>query len=188
MDQLWAPWRMAYLESGATAAGGCFLCALGRGGIDAPPAAAGDRSAGHPPHAAAPDDALDIVIWRGVRVYALLNAYPYANGHVMVAPYAHEGALDALDDPTAAELMAATRLIIRALRQAYQPQGFNVGANLGVAAGAGFGDHVHLHIVPRWGGDTNFMTTTGQARVIPEALADTAERLRAAVAVIAGEA
>ena len=148
---------MAYLTGDEAASPGCFLCTLGT-----------------PPPAAAPD----LVVWRGERVYALLNAYPYANGHVMVAPYAHEGDLLALDEATAQALMGGVRRVLAALRQAYNPPGFNVGANLGQVAGAGFGDHLHIHIVPRWGGDTNFMTTTAATRVIPEALADTAARLR----------
>jgi ATP adenylyltransferase len=159
MQQLWAPWRMTYL-TGETRSEGCFLCALGAG-----------------PAAEAPD----LVVWRGRRVYALLNAFPYANGHVMVAPYEHEGDLAALDDEAAGELMAGIRRVIRALRLTYQPQAFNVGANLGPAAGAGYGDHVHVHVVPRWSNDTNFMTATAATRVIPEALADTADRVRAAL-------
>jgi len=161
MEQLWAPWRMAYL-SGGERADGCFLCALGAGG--------------------APGGPDDLVVWRGERVFALLNAYPYANGHLMVAPIAHEGELDRLERRTAAELIAAVQRMVRTLRRTYGPEGFNVGANLGAAAGAGFGDHLHLHVVPRWRGDTNFMTTTAGTRVIPEALGDTARRLREAIA------
>ena len=151
---------MAYLEGGENREG-CFLCDYGSG------------TGGE-----------DVVVWRGQYVYALLNAYPYANGHVMVAPYAHEGDLTTLDTPVSAELMAAVRLSIRALRLAYDPEGFNVGANLGVAAGAGYADHLHLHVVPRWRGDTNFMSATGETRVIPEALGETARRLRTALAAI----
>jgi ATP adenylyltransferase len=147
---------------GESRAEGCFLCTIGAGQDT--------------------DEALDLVVWRGESVYALLNRYPYANGHVMVAPYAHEGELDRLPAPVAAELMTGTRLIIRALRRMYAPQGFNVGLNLGAAAGAGYGDHVHFHVVPRWHGDTNFMTTTGGTRVVPEALDVTARRMRSAIA------
>lgn len=160
---MWAPWRMPYLEGGPPGEG-CFFCAIGRGDDD--------------------PEALDLVVWRGKRVYALLNRYPYANGHVMVAPYRHEGALDRLRPETAQELMAGLSLIIRALRRTYDPQGFNVGLNLGSAAGAGFGDHLHFHVVPRWTGDTSFMAVTGGTRVIPEALDVTAERIRAAVAAL----
>src|SRR3990172_9883176 len=158
MKQIWAPWRMAYLED-HTRQQDCFLCDVGAG-----------------------QDGDTIVVWRGVRVYALLNAFPYANGHIMVAPYRHGGQLDALDEDEATELLAVTRRVIRALRVAYRPEGFNIGANLGAAAGAGFGEHLHLHVVPRWNRDTNFMTTTATTRVIPEALEDTARRVRAALA------
>lgn len=154
---------MTYL-TGETRSEGCFLCALG---------------------AEAAAETPDIVVWRGRRAYALLNAYPYAPGHVMVAPYEHEGDLVALDDETAGELMAGARRLIRALRLTYQPHGFNVGANLGQAAGAGYGDHVHLHIVPRWRHDTNFMAAVAATRVMPETLADSADRVRAALAELA---
>jgi ATP adenylyltransferase len=148
---------MAYLESGASGGAVCFLCA-----------------------AAEDDPQQSLVVWRGVHVYALLNAFPYANGHLLLAPYAHLADLDTLPAAAARELMTGCRRMIAVLRAAFTPQGFNVGANLGSAAGAGFGDHLHLHIVPRWSGDTNFMTTVGGARVIPEDLADTAARLRQA--------
>ncbi len=177
MDYLWAPWRMTYLQGAGAAEDDCFMCALGAE-LDSGERRRTGEALGEPD---------DYVVWRGERAYAVLNLYPYASGHVLVVPTAHEGALDRLDGATAAELMEATRLVIRALRLAYQPQGFNVGANLGAAAGAGFGEHLHIHVVPRWGGDTNFMTTTGQVRVLPEALADTARRLRAALAEIPGD-
>jgi ATP adenylyltransferase len=127
-----------------------------------------------------PDES-DLVVWRCDRAFALLNAYPYANGHVMVAPKAHEGALLALDEPTSQEIMAVVKIVMRGLERAYRPEGFNVGANLGSAAGAGFAEHLHVHVVPRWSGDTNFMTATGNTRVIPEALDVTAGRLRRAL-------
>jgi ATP adenylyltransferase len=161
MENMWAPWRMSYLQ-GDTRSDGCFFCAIGGG--DCPP------------------EAQDLVVWRGQRVYALLNRFPYANGHVMVAPYDHEGRLDRMDAAAAGELLVGVRLMIRALRQVYDPQGFNIGANLGTAAGAGVGDHLHIHVVPRWHGDTNFMTTTSGTRVIPEALGDSARHLREALA------
>lgn len=155
---------MAYLERGERPEG-CFMCEIGAG-------------------TAGPEGEA-IVVWRGRHVFALLNAFPYSNGHVLVAPYAHEAHLDLLEGAVAAELIAAAQLIVAALRRTYQPQGFNVGANLGTAAGAGFGDHLHFHIVPRWNADSNFMTTTADTRVIPEALPDTAQRVRAAVAALA---
>ncbi len=182
MEQLWAPWRMAYLKQRGMPDPGCFLCAFGQGAAEAE---LGGSQAEQASLESMEPDATDLVVWRGHHVYALLNAFPYASGHVMVAPYDHEGALDRLDPATAAELMEGTRLMIRALRLVYQPQGFNIGANLGTAAGAGFGDHLHMHVVPRWGGDTNFMTTTGNARVLPEALKDSARQIQVALAAMA---
>jgi ATP adenylyltransferase len=182
MEQLWAPWRMAYLKRRGMPDPGCFLCAFGQR-IAA--VGTGENEVDQVSPDVSGSDATDLVVWRGRHVYALLNAFPYASGHVLVTPYVHEGMLDRLDTATAAELMEGTRLLIRALRLVYQPEGFNVGANLGTAAGAGFGDHLHMHIVPRWGGDTNFMTTTGDARVLPEALEDSARRIQAALATVA---
>lgn len=157
---------MSYLEGHAAAASECFLCTAGSTGPGGPEADS-DRGG---------------VIWRGRHNYALLNAYPYANGHLLIAPYAHGGDLTALDGDVADELMAAVRLMVDALGRTYGAEGFNVGANLGRVAGAGFANHLHFHVVPRWAGDTNFMTTVGSTRVIPEDLATTAERLRRAVA------
>lgn len=157
MQRLWAPWRMPYLQ-GETETNPCFLCEAG----------AGRGGAG-------------LVVWRGRLVFAMLNGYPYANGHVMIAPYVHEGDLTRLESDAARELVDAARIVIAALRTTYGPEGFNVGANLGAAAGAGLAAHLHLHVVPRWIGDTNFMTTTGETRVIPEDLGATAARLRAAL-------
>jgi ATP adenylyltransferase len=158
MEQIWAPWRMDYLRSESRPES-CFFCTTG----------------------ANSSEETDLVVWRGDTVYALLNRYPYANAHVMVVPYAHEGRLEALPCEVLHEIMTSVALIIRALRRAYSPEGFNVGANLGTAAGAGFGDHLHIHVVPRWHSDTNFMTTTSGTRVIPETLADSARNIRAAL-------
>jgi ATP adenylyltransferase len=133
-------------------------------------------------NAAADDDADNFVIWRGATAYILLNRYPYANGHLMVTPYAHLGDLEGLSQVAAQELMDLTRLGVRLLRRTFNPDGFNVGLNLGQAAGAGFGDHLHVHIVPRWSADTNFMTVVGRTRVLPEMLEDTFSRLRDAAA------
>ncbi len=124
-----------------------------------------------------PDEEAHIV-HRGELCYVILNRFPYNNGHVMIAPYAHVGRLEELESETAAELMALTRLSLSVLREAYQPEGFNVGANIGSAAGAGIADHVHMHVVPRWAGDTNYMSTVGKARIIPEWMDETYERLR----------
>jgi ATP adenylyltransferase len=122
------------------------------------------------------------VVWRGKTTYALLNAYPYANGHVLVAPVAHGGDLTTVEEEVAQELMEGVRVIVTALSKAYGTVAFNVGANLGRVAGAGFADHLHFHVVPRWDGDTNFMTTVSSTRVIPEDLDTTASRVRRAVA------
>ena len=123
-------------------------------------------------------DAEAHILHRGNRCYVIQNRFPYNNGHLMVVPYAHVASLEDLDAETLAELMALTQLSLRVLREAYSPQGFNIGMNLGSVAGAGVAGHIHLHIVPRWGGDTNYMTVVGQTRVIPEWLDQTYERLR----------
>lgn len=123
-------------------------------------------------------DAEAHIVHRGRLCYVILNRFPYNNGHLMVAPYAHVATLEDLDTEALAELMALTQLCLRVLREAYDPEGFNVGMNIGGVAGAGVAGHAHLHIVPRWGGDTNYMTTTGHTRVIPEWLDQTYERLR----------
>ena len=107
-----------------------------------------------------------------------LNRFPYNNGHLMLVPYAHVATLEVLDEESLAELMALVQLSLRVLRKAYNPEGFNIGANIGKAAGAGIADHVHLHVVPRWSGDANYMTAVGKTRVIPEWMDQTYERLQ----------
>jgi ATP adenylyltransferase len=126
----------------------------------------------------AKDDAATHVLVRGQHAFVVLNLYPYNNGHLMVVPYAHVASLEDLDDATLTELMALTRRALRVLRAAYQPEGFNVGINIGRVAGAGVADHIHQHIVPRWNGDTGYITTLGQTRVIPEWIDQTYARLR----------
>jgi ATP adenylyltransferase len=123
-------------------------------------------------------DAEGLILHRGRSSYVILNRFPYNSGHLMIVPYAHDSTMEALDAETLAELMALTQLSLRVLREAYNPQGFNLGMNIGEAAGAGVAEHVHLHVVPRWGGDTNYMTITGRTRVIPEWMAETYQRLR----------
>jgi len=157
VKQLWAPWRLEYVTS-ADEQPGCVFCA-----------AAGATS---------DEDAL--VVHRGAAAFGLLNKYPYAAGHLMVAPLRHVGDFGELDD---GEIVAIHRLAsagLGALAQTYSPQGFNLGWNLGRIAGAGIVDHVHLHVVPRWAGDTNFMPVLADTKVIPEALAETRARLAAA--------
>lgn len=128
-------------------------------------------------------DRENLVLLRGQRAFVVLNLYPYANGHMMVAPYQHTGALESLGAETLQEMMLLVAKGIRALRRVMNPQGFNVGANLGRAAGAGVEDHVHLHVVPRWNGDTNFMPVLADVRVIPELLPQTYDNLLAAINV-----
>lgn len=118
------------------------------------------------------------IVHRHDLCYVILNRFPYNNGHLMVVPYAHSATLEEVDTETLTELMALTQLSLRVLRAAYDPQGFNVGMNIGAVAGAGVACHIHLHIVPRWGGDTNYITTTGHTRVIPEWMDQTYKRLR----------
>ncbi len=119
-----------------------------------------------------------LVVAQGADCYVILNLYPYNNGHLMVVPRRHIGSLSAATSAELSELMQLTRDAEVALMEAYQPQGINVGINLGRSAGAGIVDHVHIHLVPRWAGDTNFMSVVGHTRVLPEALEQTAQRLR----------
>jgi ATP adenylyltransferase len=124
------------------------------------------------------EDAEAHILYRAERCYVILNRFPYNSGHLMVIPYAHVPSLEGLDSAALVELMAAAKLSLRVLREAYSPQGFNLGMNIGEAAGAGVAGHVHLHIVPRWAGDTNYMTITGHTRIIPEWMNQTYLRLR----------
>jgi ATP adenylyltransferase len=154
MDRLWAPWRLAYVTAAQVPATDCIFC---------------DPSAGRD---------VDLVVLRGRHAYVILNLYPYNNGHLMVVPIRHLAALESLTPDEQVELMRLARLSEMALNEAYRPQGINVGINLGKAAGAGIENHLHVHLVPRWSGDTNFMTAVGQTRVLPEDLDATATRLR----------
>jgi ATP adenylyltransferase len=127
-------------------------------------------------------DARNLILWRGTHTFALLNLYPYNPAHLMVVPYRHLADVTLLTADELAELMAALQRMVRVLNAVYTPQGYNVGMNLGLVAGAGIADHVHLHLVPRWNGDTNFMPAIGQTKVLPEALDVTWARLRAGLA------
>ncbi|MBX5475097.1 MAG: HIT domain-containing protein, partial [Thermoleophilia bacterium] len=146
MERLWAPWRLEYVAH-ADEQEGCVFC-----------------------RAAAGDDVEQLVLYRGARAFALLNRFPYASGHLMVAPYRHGAGFDTLDDAEALEVHRLAVRAIAALRAVYAPEGFNVGWNLGRVAGAGVVDHGHVHVVPRWGGDTNFMPVLADVRVLPEHL------------------
>jgi ATP adenylyltransferase len=161
MDRLFTPWRLAYVSEASRSDPGCIFCdALAR--IDEEP----------------------LVVHRGRRTFVILNKYPYNNGHVMVVPHRHTGELGALDADELAEMMALAQLVEKALTAMYRPHGFNLGLNIGKPAGAGVLDHLHLHVVPRWNGDTNFMTVLGETRVLPEELGATADRLRSALAQV----
>jgi ATP adenylyltransferase len=155
MKRIWATWRMKYILSDKHS--GCVFCAALQ----------------------AHDDAAHHILLRGDKAVLLLNLYPYTNGHLMVVPYAHTGDIASLDAATLTSMMQLVQTGVRALRQAMSPHGFNVGLNLGQAAGAGIQDHLHIHVVPRWDNDTNFMPVLGDVRVIPEALDDTYHKLRA---------
>ena len=152
LERLWAGWRSRYVSEEAGKLDTCFLCALD----------------------ALPDGGVvseqTLVLERTATTVTVMNLYPYGSGHLLVAPRRHEGALDALTDAEAHALMAATRRAVRALGSAYGCDGINLGANLGLAAGAGLPDHLHFHALPRWSGDTNFMTAVAETRVLPEAL------------------
>ncbi len=124
------------------------------------------------------EDAEAHIVHRGPLCYVILNRYPYNNGHLMIAPYEHVATLEDLGSEALAEMMALTQVSLRVLREAYSPEGFNLGMNIGEVAGAGVAGHIHLHIVPRWGGDTNYMTVVSHTRTIPEWLDETYRRLR----------
>lgn len=126
---------------------------------------------------AAVDDSAKLVIYRGQAAFVILNRYPYTSGHLMIVPNCHTSDLPALSSDACAELMELAARAIRVLNNLYHPQGYNLGMNLGEVAGAGIAEHLHLHVVPRWGGDTNFMSTTADTRVLPEALEDTYARI-----------
>jgi ATP adenylyltransferase len=156
VKQLWAPWRLEYIRQ-ADEQEGCVFCSA--------------REA---------DDENGLVVHRGERVFVLLNKYPYASGHLMVAPNRHEGDFSGLDRDEAAEIHQLASSALRALAETMSPQGFNLGWNLGRIAGAGVLDHVHMHLVPRWAGDTNFMPVLADVKVLPEALEDTRRKIAAA--------
>lgn len=157
MEVLWSPWRMNYIQENEKP-NGCVFCT-----------AAGME-----------DSPENLVVHRGKLAFAILNRYPYTTGHLMVVPYAHQPSIELLDAETRAEMMELVTQALTVLRAVYEPQAFNVGINIGEAAGAGVAAHVHMHILPRWSGDTNFMTTVAGTRVLPEALSETYQRLQKA--------
>ncbi len=154
MKKLWAPWRMEYIRS--VKKSGCFLCRSWR-----------EKR----------DEEL-FVLWRTPRIMVVMNIYPYNNGHLLVAPGAHRGSFERLSPGLLSEIMCATQLSLRALRKTCSPQGFNIGFNLGEVAGAGLAKHLHLHIVPRWNGDTSYLPLLGEVKVISQHLRDTYNELK----------
>lgn len=154
MDRLWSPWRLEYVTSNK-ADTGCVFCDVSR-----PPS---------------PDS---LIVYERKTCYVILNLYPYNNGHLLIVPYRHTPSLASLTTEELHETAELMQLCERALLEAYQPHGINVGVNLGKPAGAGVLEHVHVHVVPRWNGDTNFMTVVGETRVLPEELGQSAARLK----------
>lgn len=159
MDHLWSPWRYQYVSS-APATDECIFCQK----------------------AADKNDAENFVVWRGRRNFVLLNLYPYTSGHLMVAPYEHVALLGDASAETVTELMLIARQSEKHLRDVYRPEGLNIGMNIGRAAGAGIAGHIHLHVLPRWTADANFMTTVGETRIVPEDIHITYEKLSRAFA------
>jgi ATP adenylyltransferase len=154
MERLWSPWSLAYVTGASGPIQGCIFCSLDEPGRD------------------------ELILVRGRVSYVILNLYPYNNGHLMIVPNRHIPTLEATTVEEREEVMRLTRHAEIAITEAYQPQGMNIGINLGRPAGAGVVDHLHVHVVPRWNGDTNFMTVVGEVRVLPEDLAATKKRLQ----------
>jgi len=158
MDYIFTPWRYQFV-SNAAKDDGCIFCAM----------------------LAEKDDAKTLIVQRAEKNFIVLNRYPYTVGHVMVVPYAHIADLGVVDAETLSEMMLLAQRVQRALAAGYKPEGYNLGMNLGRCAGAGVAGHLHLHVLPRWTGDANFMTATGETRHIPEDLAQTYDKLKSAL-------
>jgi ATP adenylyltransferase len=158
-DRIWAPWRLAYVKDASKdSEEECIFCAK----------------------PAEEDDEANLIVHRGERCFVILNLYPYTNGHLMVAPYEHIGSIQSLPQETVAEMMSLSQRAIEVLESAYEPHGFNVGFNQGRVAGAGVEHHIHMHVVPRWGGDTNFMPVLADTRVMPQTLEQSYAALKGA--------
>ncbi len=155
MDHMWTPWRMKYIRNHEKPAG-CVFCMASQ----------------------QVDSSENLVVVRGRWSFVILNRFPYTSGHIMVVPYLHVASIEDLDSEMRGEIMELVNRSIGVLRAVYHPEAFNIGANIGAAAGAGIAEHVHIHIVPRWGGDTNFMSTVGNTRIIPEDLEESYRRIR----------
>jgi len=156
MDYLFTPWRYSYIQSSGLPQV-CIFCEKAK----------------------SQDDAADYIVHRGEHCFIILNAYPYTSGHVMVVPYKHIDELRKLDSDAAREMMSLSQQLETVLRELYKPDGINLGMNIGAAAGAGVAGHIHMHILPRWTADSNFMTVVGETRVLPEDLATTYQRMKA---------
>ena len=163
MKIMWAPWRIEYIRSPKH--DGCIFCDFPKENRDK------ER----------------LILYRGKHCFIIMNNYPYNPGHVMIAPYRHVGRWEDLTDYELLEMMQLSQLMIKALKKTMKPQGFNMGVNLGRVAGAGIDDHVHLHIVPRWNGDTNFMPVIADTKVIPESLEEAYDELKKAIDEISRE-
>lgn len=155
MERIWSPWRMEYIRTAKDEPEGCIFCELPARG----------------------DDAAALILSRVERAFLMMNSFPYNPGHLMVAPFRHVGGFEDLTEDEIVDLGRLLQTGIRILRREMEPQGFNVGMNLGRVAGAGFPDHLHWHVVPRWNGDTNFMPVVGETRVLPELIEQTYRRL-----------
>lgn len=156
MDYLWSPWRFRYVSQ-PVETGGCVFC---------------EKSAADPSH-----DRENLLLYRGRSNFILLNLFPYTTGHSMVIPYAHVASLEDVESAALAEMMELAQRLQGALRNCYHPEGYNLGMNLGKCAGAGVADHLHLHVLPRWTGDSSFVTTVGETRILPEDLLATYDKL-----------
>jgi ATP adenylyltransferase len=160
MKRLWAPWRMKFVEKQTD---GCVFCSVQKEKADSE----------------------NLIVFRGTEAFVILNRYPYTSGHLLVVANPHRGTLEELDPEIRTEMMELATKAMQVLRKVYAPEAFNLGANIGAAAGAGIAGHVHLHVVPRWGGDTNFMSVLAETRVLPEELQETYRRIKAAWAAVA---
>jgi ATP adenylyltransferase len=156
-QRIWAPWRLAYVKDASKdAEQECIFCAK----------------------PASDDDEANLIVHRGERCFVILNLFPYTNGHLMIAPYEHLATLGELDPDTVAEMMRLTQRAMAVLEDRYEPHGYNVGFNQGRVAGAGVEHHIHMHVVPRWGGDTNFMPVLADTRVMPQTLSESYATLK----------
>ena len=165
MKTLWAPWRMDYLLGKTDPETGCLFCI---------------NVESHPSEA-------NLIIHKGEHTMVMLNKYPYSNGHLLLAPIMHVSSIDELTENAVIELAILCQHSVKTLRRAYNPEGFNIGVNIGAAAGAGIPNHVHMHVLPRWSGDTNFMTSTAETRVLPEEISVTYNRLHEIIGQIIDE-